>query len=174
MCTSAVGVLPRPGQQRPPRFRRRRPARSPARRRGREQTWYSAQVFPRDRVRTAAMRVCGDRLAVGKVDDRQQDDDQGADWPDVAQAGGAQGNEQGKRRLRAVCSRAKSIQPQHRDAGEHADALLPFLEGCQPSSEEVIKERHRRESLSASCWLPNSSRTAWRSIARHSRRSAAT
>ena len=111
-------------------------------RRGGEQAGRGAQVLLGDRVRPAAVRVRGDRLAVRKVDDKQQDDDQRADRPDVRNAGRAQGDQQRQRSLRPVSRGTKCVEPEHGNAGEYTDALLPFFIRRQPPPEEIVNQGH--------------------------------
>ncbi len=110
---------------------------------GGEQPGDGAEVFLGDRVRAAAMRIRGNGLAVGEIDDEEQDDDEGTDRPDVGKAGRAERDEQGERRLRTVRRRAEGVEAEHGDAGDDADALFAFLVGGQASAEKPVGERHR-------------------------------
>ena len=101
------------------------------RRRG-EQARGRAQVLLGDRVRPAALRIRRDRLAIGKVDDDQEHDDQRADRPDVRHPGRAQRNQERQRGLRPVSRRSQRIEAQHGNAGNHPDALLSLFIGRQP------------------------------------------
>ena len=62
--------------------------------------------------------------------------------PMYADAGRAQGDQQRQRGLRPVGRGAERVEPEHRDAGEHADALLPLLVRREPPAEEYVCESH--------------------------------
>ena len=64
------------------------------------------------------------------------------DRPDVPHAGRPQGDQQRQRGFRPVGRRAERVEAEHRDAGEHADALLPLLVRRQLPAEEPIGESH--------------------------------
>ena len=89
------------------------------------------------------MGIRRDRLAIRKIDDQEQGDDQRADRPDVGHAGDTQGDEQRQGRLGAVSRRSQGVEPEHRNARENPHALLAFFKRRQPAAEEIIGERHR-------------------------------
>ena len=78
-------------------------------RRGSQQAHAAPQVFARDRVGAATVRVGIDRLPVGEVHNRQQKNDDEADGHDISQPGGTQRNQQRQRCLRPVRGGAKRI-----------------------------------------------------------------
>ena len=52
--------------------------------------------------------------------------------PDVRHAGRAQRYQERQRGLRPVRRRSQRVEPQHRNAGDHPDALLSLFIGRQP------------------------------------------
>ena len=48
------------------------------------------------------------------------------------------GIKQRQRRLRPVSRRAQCVEPEHRNAGEHADALLALFVCRQVAAEEIV------------------------------------
>ncbi len=88
------------------------------------------------------MRVGLNRLPIGKVNDQQQDDNQAADGLDKAQACCSQRDQQGKRCFRPIGGRGQGIEPEHGNAGEHANALLALFIRRQVPAEEQIADGH--------------------------------
>ena len=109
------------------------------RRRG-KQARGRAQVVLGDRVRPAPLRIRRDRLAIGEVDDDQEHDDQRADRPDVRHPGRAERYQERQRGLRPVSRRPQRIKAQHRNAGNHPDALLSLFIGRQPPAKQIINQ----------------------------------
>ena len=59
--------------------------------------------------------------------------------PMYRDASRAERDQQRQRRLRPVGRGAQRVEPEHRDAGEHADPLLPFFVRRQRPAEEVVQ-----------------------------------
>jgi hypothetical protein len=97
---------------------------------GGAETGQRAEVLLRHDVRPAAVRVGGDGLAVGEVEDRQQDEDDDGEGPHVHQPRRAEGDEDRQRRLGAVRRRRQRIEPEHRHPARGADLhVFGFIGG---------------------------------------------
>ena len=82
-----------------------------------EQSHMRAQIFRGHCVGTSAAGICGDGLAVGEIDDGEQNDNAHADRHNVGHARGAEGNEQRQCRFRSVGCGAERVQTENRNAG---------------------------------------------------------
>ena len=91
-----------------------------------------------DCIRSTAGRVSLDGLEIGKINDRQKDDDAGADGYDIADTQYSQGKQYGERRLRPITSGAERIQTKYGNARCGPNLLCPFLRCGQGSSENEV------------------------------------
>ena len=107
-----------------------------------EQARPRTEVLLGDRIRTASVRVRRDRLSVREVDDREQRDDQRGNRPDVPDTANPQGDQQRECGLGPVRRRCQGIESQHRDAGQHADALVFLFQSRQPAAEQPVQYCH--------------------------------
>jgi hypothetical protein len=109
---------------------------------GGQQSGPHAQVFAGDRVRSAALRIRHDGLAVGEVYDGEQDDDAEADGYDVSHPSHSQRNQERQGRFRPVGGGAERIQAENGNAlaGRYPFGLL-FL-SRQRAAQQQIREAH--------------------------------
>ena len=109
-------------------------------RRGRKQSGKLSKVLTGHRVGTAARRVGFNGLAIGEIDDREQDDDAGGDRQKVSNSSGAQRDEQRKCRLRAVRSGAERVQSEDGHACCWPQLFSSFFRGTQGPSKQQIRQ----------------------------------
>ena len=89
----------------------------------------NAEVLACDGVGPSTTGVGLDGLAIGKIDNRQQNNNTRADWNDIRYARGAKRDKQRQRRFRTVGSGAECIEPKDRNLGSRPDALGTRLVG---------------------------------------------
>ena len=111
-------------------------------RRGSEESRAFAQVLGCYGVGTAALRVGVDRLAVGEVNDHQQNNDGGRDRNDEVYAQQSERNEQRQRGFGTIGCGTERVQTKDGDTGERANRFPALLTGCERLSKEQIENFH--------------------------------
>src|SRR5262249_19164593 len=109
-------------------------------RRARDQPYARAQVFARDGVRSAALRIRGDSLPVAQVDDRQHSDDRAAQRHDVAGARGAEHHQNREGRFGSVRRGGERIEAEDRDAMQRSELHAAFFAGSERAPEEEFRD----------------------------------
>ena len=110
-------------------------------RRGGNQTGGLSEILLGYCVRTAAVRIGGQRLAIRKMQNRQQNQNCDDNFADVGKPDNPEGREYRKRRFRTIGGRAKGIQTKNRNAAERADPLLFSFRSFQRSAEKDSENR---------------------------------
>ena len=110
-------------------------------RRGGNQTGDLSEILLGYCVRTAAVRIGGQRLAIRKMQNRQQNENCDDNFADVGKPDNPEGREYSKRRFRTIGGRAKRIQTKNRNAAERADPLLFSFGSFQRSAENDSENR---------------------------------
>ena len=115
-----------------------------------EQAGTGAQVLAGDGVGAAIARIGLDGLPVGKEQDEQQDQDRDGDRHDLRQAGGAERQQDGQRRFRAVGGGGQRVQAHGRDALDLGDLLAADLGVGEAAAEQSGQDRHAVSRLCGS------------------------
>ena len=111
-------------------------------RRRREQARKLPQILRRDRIGTASARIRRNGLAIGEVDDRQQDDNAQADGNDVGDARRTERDQQRERRFRSVCRGAQRVQAENGNAGRSSNLLGPLVRCGESFAKQDIQDGH--------------------------------
>ncbi len=102
-----------------------------------------ADVFARDGVGSASIRIGIDGLAIREVDDGQQENDGAADGDDVRNAQQAKRDQYGEGRFGTVCGGAQRVQAEDGDARGWADLLAGFFPIRERLADQQVEERHQ-------------------------------
>ena len=100
------------------------------------------EIFGGNGVGATALRVSSDRLAVGEVDDDQQDDDGRGDGNDEVDTEQSEGDEQRQSGFRTVSGGAESVEAEDGNASERTDLLPAFVRVCERLSKQQISKFH--------------------------------
>ena len=122
--------------------------------RGGEQAGERAEIEARDRVRAAAVGISGDRLAIRKVNNDQQNDDGGADRKNVVKSDEAQRDEKAERGFGAIRGGAERVEAEDGNAAAGADLLGALFAGGERFADEEVEDVHEwRGSMCGCVWL---------------------
>jgi len=109
---------------------------------GGEQSRKGAEILRGNCVGAAPARIGGNGLAIGKINNREQRDDAGADRYDVGDTCESQRNQERESGFGTVGSGAEGVEPENWDSGRHSYLFATFVGGGDGLAEQDIENRH--------------------------------
>src|SRR5262244_1521011 len=114
---------------------------------GSEQAGKGAEILRGNRIGTAPARIGSNGLAIGKINNREQRDDAGADRYDVGDTCESQRNQERESGFGTVRGGAEGVEPEDWDAGRHSYLFASFVGRGDGFAEQDIENRHHAACL---------------------------
>src|SRR5262249_5916650 len=109
---------------------------------GSEQAGKGAEILRGNRIGAAAARIGSNGLAIGKINNREQRDDAGADRYDVGDTCESQRNQERESGFGTVGSGAEGVEPEDWNSGRHSYLFATFVGRGDGFAEQDVENRH--------------------------------
>ena len=103
-------------------------------------------------IRAATSRICGNRLPIAEIHDRQQHDDRCADRHNISKPNGSKWDQNCKSCFRSVSCRAESVETKDRHTSHWPNFLFPLLSQRERPTKNQIYDGHVR-MLQVTCFV---------------------